>query len=64
MAFKKIHGSVSNKYKTVCDKKSDEIRQFSFPQYMAFKKIHGWMRNKYETVCDKKCDEIRQFSFP
>ena len=56
--FKKIH------HETVCDKKCDEIRQFSYPQYMVFKKIHGTMRNKYETVCDKKCDEIRQFSFP
>ena len=34
---------MSNEYETVCDKKSDEIRQFSFPQYMAFKKIHGLM---------------------
>ena len=56
--FKKIH------HETVCDKKCDEIRQFSYPKYMVFKKIHGSMRNEYETVCDKKCDEIRQFSFP
>ena len=62
MVFKK-NGLMSNEYETVCDKKCDDIRQFSFPQYMVLKKIHRSMSNEYETVCDKKCDKIRQFSF-